>query len=116
MIEVVKKRGIDKPRIVHNKKLFWTIIILGIILIALIISIVINSKNNNIPDNSPEKECQQDSDCAPVCGCHSNSCTPVINKTECERVLCTQDCSGPLDCGAGYCGCVNGKCRVISNE
>jgi hypothetical protein len=22
-------------------------------------------------------------------------------------------CSGPLDCGAGSCGCVNGKCSVV---
>jgi len=27
--------------------------------------------------------------------------------------MCTMSCEGPIDCGAGSCGCVEGKCRVI---
>jgi len=29
--------------------------------------------------------------------------------------MCTAGCEGPLDCGAGSCGCVNGTCSVISS-
>jgi hypothetical protein len=120
MIEVVKKRGIDKPRLVHNKKLFWTIIVLGIILIILIILIVITGKNrginNNNSDNNSTNECNNDSDCVPVCGCHPDSCIAFNKKTECERMFCTQECSGPLDCGAGYCSCKNSRCSVINNN
>jgi hypothetical protein len=113
-LKVEKKEGIDKPRIVHNKKLFWIIIVLGIILIVLIIFIILNGKNtNNNLNNSPLKECSIDSDCVPACGCHPNSCVPIINRSQCERVICTQECSGPLDCGAGKCGCVNNRCGII---
>ena len=118
-MKIEKKEGIDKPRIVHNKKLFWIIIFLGIILIILIIFIVVNVKhdnNNSKGNNTNLKECAQDSDCVPVCGCHPNSCIPSANRTECERVICTQECSGPLDCGAGSCGCVNNKCSIIQSS
>lgn len=27
--------------------------------------------------------------------------------------MCTMSCEGPLDCGAGSCGCVNGTCSVV---
>jgi len=27
--------------------------------------------------------------------------------------MCTASCEGPLDCGAGSCGCVKGKCSVV---
>ena len=27
--------------------------------------------------------------------------------------MCTASCEGPLDCGAGSCGCVNRRCDVI---
>jgi hypothetical protein len=111
-MKIEKKEGIDKVRIVHNKKLFWIIIVLGIILIILIIFIILNVKHNN-PTNSTLKECSIDSDCVPACGCHPNSCVPKINKSECERLICTQDCSSPLDCGAGSCGCSNNKCSII---
>lgn len=116
MVEIIRKRGIEKVKLVHNKKLFWIIIILGIILIAIIIFIVANGKGNNPQYNISDKECQQDSDCVPVCGCHPSSCIAKDKRAECERVFCTQECSGPLDCGAGSCGCVNGKCDIISNN
>jgi hypothetical protein len=28
-------------------------------------------------------------------------------------MMCTAVCAGPLDCGAGSCGCVDGKCSII---
>ena len=29
------------------------------------------------------------------------------------RQACTAACLGPLDCGAGHCRCIDGKCQVI---
>jgi hypothetical protein len=119
-MEVIKKKGIDKPKLVHNRKLFWIIIFLGILLIILIIFIIIDQTHktkipdNNITNISGNSECVNDGDCSPVCGCHPSSCVPVDKKGQCERMMCTMECSGPLDCGAGRCGCVNNKCSVIN--
>jgi len=58
-------------------------------------------------------ECTTDADCVPVQCCHPTSC---VNKAAITRVcnlMCTQGCEGPLDCGAGSCGCTNGKCAVV---
>jgi hypothetical protein len=73
--------------------------------------------NNTTGDGGPGggklniTACTQDSDCVPAQCCHPTSC---INKTYKEvcTVLCTQSCEGPIDCGAGHCGCVNGTCGV----
>jgi len=118
MVEIVKKSGIKKPRLVHNKILFWIIIGLGIILIFLIIFIVINSKTNNTgnnPNNNSQKECEQDSDCIPGGCCHPTTCVSVDKKSVCKGMICTEDCSGPLDCKAGHCSCVNYKCIIIKS-
>lgn len=71
--------------------------------------------NNNNNNNNPG-ECRNDKDCSPVCGCHPNSCVLVNTKPDCKEMLCSMECSGPLDCGAGYCGCVNGKCNVVASK
>lgn len=109
-----KEKTEIKIRITHNKKLLWIILFLIIILVILIYFIMQNKKNNeNQKINS--QECQVDSDCTPSSCCHADSCVPLSKKPECERIFCSMVCSGPLDCGAGYCSCVNGKCQVISN-
>lgn len=105
-----KRKGI---KIEHNKRLFWTIIVLIIILGFLIYSIVKNNKETN---TGIIAECSADSDCVAVCGCHPERCIPTIKQKEkCPDIFCTQVCSGSLDCGAGSCGCVEGKCLVIPN-
>ena len=114
MVKIEKKRGLKKMRINHNKKLFWAIILLLIILSVLIYFIINNKPVNN--DENLEKECYEDKDCVPACGCHPDSCVPAAKRGECERLICTQECSGPLDCNAGYCGCVNNKCSVVDNK
>ena len=119
MLKVERKKGITKPRLVHNKKLFWIIIALGILLIAVIIFIVINEKNENPGNNSnniSEKECQQDGDCIPSSCCHATSCVPIEKKPDCKRMICSMVCSGPLDCGAGQCGCINNKCTIVKGK
>jgi hypothetical protein len=57
-------------------------------------------------------ECSGDADCVPAECCHPSSCIPGPRKTPCT-LLCTMSCEGPLDCGAGSCGCVNRTCRII---
>ncbi len=66
------------------------------------------------PQTADLKACSQDSDCVPSTCCHAPDCANrvAINRTVCT-LLCTDVCSGPLDCGAGTCGCVNGGCAVV---
>jgi hypothetical protein len=56
--------------------------------------------------------CIDDSDCVGATCCHPTSCINKAYKGVCN-LLCTQVCQGPLDCGAGHCGCVNNRCTVI---
>jgi hypothetical protein len=57
--------------------------------------------------------CTIDDDCVPYECCHPTSCINKANKGVCT-LLCTDVCQGPVDCGAGRCGCVNGRCSVVS--
>ena len=61
---------------------------------------------------SGEKACIIDADCVPKQCCHANECINISHKGVCDE-LCTNECSSPLDCGAGSCGCVAGTCQVI---
>jgi len=58
------------------------------------------------------QSCTTDDDCVPAQCCHPTSCTNKANKGVCN-LMCTMSCEGPIDCGAGSCGCVNGKCSVV---
>jgi len=60
--------------------------------------------------------CQTDEDCVPVECCHPTSCINEKYNPDCEGIFCTQVCQGPLDCGAGYCGCINNKCQVVPQK
>jgi hypothetical protein len=60
----------------------------------------------------PVTECTSDADCVPAECCHPSGCTAAAAKQPCN-LMCTMSCEGPLDCGAGSCGCVNKKCSVI---
>ena len=56
--------------------------------------------------------CTADTDCIPAQCCHPTSCMNQGSVRVCN-LFCTASCEGPLDCGAGRCGCVNGICSVI---
>ncbi|MFH1229051.1 MAG: hypothetical protein V1678_01330 [Candidatus Aenigmatarchaeota archaeon] len=64
------------------------------------------------PSISCNATCQSDSDCVPAQCCHPSSCINNAYKGVCN-LACTASCEGPLDCGAGTCGCVSGRCDVI---
>ena len=110
-MKMERKKGIGKIKITHNKKLLWVILVLIILLIGVI---YLGAKNNREGNLNNPKECSVASDCIPNSCCHATGCMPKENVSVCN-LLCTQVCSGPLDCGAGSCGCVKGKCAVVPN-
>lgn len=57
--------------------------------------------------------CTAYDDCVPAQCCHPSDCTGTASAPSCEGTVCTMNCEGPLDCGAGSCGCVDGTCAVI---
>ena len=59
------------------------------------------------------RSCTTDSDCVQEQCCHATSCINSAYKGVCT-VLCTNVCQGPLDCGAGHCSCINGRCGTAS--
>jgi len=95
-----------KIKIHHNTKLFWIIILL-LILLMVIIYLAYKSNEN------PESECIIDRDCVPNKCCHPDLCVSMDLTPDCIDVACTLECSGPLDCNAGKCGCIDNKCEVI---
>lgn len=57
--------------------------------------------------------CRSNSDCSPAQCCHPDSCIIRTQAPDCEGVFCTQECRlGTMDCGAGYCACIEGRCEV----
>jgi putative hemolysin len=64
-------------------------------------------------DASGASACSQDSDCVPAAVCHPSACINQAYIRPNGQMMCTMVCMGPLDCGAGSCGCVGGKCAVI---
>ena len=123
IMEIKRKKGVKKIRIEHNKTLFW--IIIALIFFLIILLIYTNSLNSKKVDEltceqanscyNASSDCQVDSDCIPASCCHPTSCTTKENVKPCN-LLCTQDCSGPLDCNMGHCGCVDNKCQVVKNK
>ncbi|MFA5173641.1 MAG: hypothetical protein WC438_00480 [Candidatus Pacearchaeota archaeon] len=134
------KRGI---KIHHNWKLLLIIILLIILSITLFyfgyknekgyyllnndgcVKIYVSDKELNNYDkvytnlDDCEKEintCSVDSDCVPDSCCHAQSCVSLDKKPVCDKVFCSQVCSGPLDCNQGSCECIKGKCGVKTNE
>jgi len=65
------------------------------------------------PTATPDyTRCTNDSQCVPAQCCHPTSCINAAYKEVCTE-LCTLECKGPIDCGAGHCACVDGTCKVI---
>lgn len=64
------------------------------------------------PSLSCNATCQYIDDCVPAECCHPSSCINRAYKGVCN-LACTESCEGPLDCGAGSCGCISGRCVVV---
>jgi hypothetical protein len=112
-MKITRKKGAKKIKIEHNKKLFVAIVIL-LIFLGSVIWIIIKDMNQ-VDEIITEDLCVVDEDCVPASCCHPDSCVIKEKAPDCSDAFCTAVCSGPLDCGAGSCGCVENKCEVISN-
>ena len=87
--------------------------IIGIVLGMIILAVLI-SKFAGTPPGDIVKECQSDSDCVKAGCCHSKSCVPISNASDCREIMCTQECEpGTLDCGQGSCSCIAGECSAV---
>lgn len=53
-------------------------------------------------------------DCVPAQCCHATSCVNKVAQKSCDGTVCTMNCDGPLDCGAGTCGCEQGTCVIVA--
>ena len=62
---------------------------------------------------SDSRSCATVEDCVPAQCCHPTSYTGTATAPHCGNVMCTMSCEGPIDCGAGSCGCVEGKCTIV---
>lgn len=94
----------------NKKGLAGMIIIIGIILVVGFFWF-----NGKLTDEKV-LECEVDEDCVRASCCHATECVLESKAPNCSGAICSMVCSGPLDCGAGSCGCVENKCAVVSNE
>lgn len=84
------------------------IVIFGL-LIAVVLVVGCVEEVTNI-----KKECTSDEDCVPAQCCHPTSCVSRDQAPDCSGIFCTEDCrGGTMDCGCGYCGCIDGRCEVV---
>ena len=91
-----------------------TIAIVGIVIAAIIIGVLAF-----MPGTSDKITgmCVQNSDCVPSQCCHPTSCVPRDQAPDCTDVMCTMHCApGTMDCGQGYCACIDGTCIAVIEE
>jgi len=71
----------------------------------------VGTKNEGCMYTIVPDSCRTDADCVPTECCHPSACENKRFKEPCN-VMCTMVCEGPIDCGAGSCACVGGRCAV----
>lgn len=124
MVKIERKIGIKKIRISHNKKLFWIIISLLVLLGILIFFIIAKKPEDNIKDT--EFACEKDSDCIKVqtgcCSCSmggEEKCVSNPEKQKYEDILRNCDkqtmCIAMFACNIESCSCVDNKCSIVNN-
>jgi hypothetical protein len=96
------------------KKLIVLLILMAVIVTSGCIKQSINiGKEETTTTTENKLSCQSKTDCVPATCCHPDSCINKNYKTVCN-VLCTQVCEpGTMDCGQGYCDCINYECKAI---
>jgi hypothetical protein len=106
-MKIIRKK-MGSIKIEHNRKLFWIILALILLLVAVIYFIVKNNEEIN-----PEKN-----KCVPATCCHATECVLAESLLApiCKNAICSMICSGPLDCGAGHCEFINNKCRIVPDK
>jgi len=67
--------------------------------------------------NDSKEELINDKGCVPSQCCHASECVSKQDAPTCSNSFCTMECrEGTMDCGAGHCEYLNGKCGVVWNE
>ncbi len=96
-----------------NKNGFFTGII--IVVVLLVVGFFwFTSQMEGDRETEEDERCVSDDECVPASGCHPSKCINQENYiAPSEQMFCSTVCSGPLDCGAGSCGCVNDKCEIV---
>ena len=65
-------------------------------------------------DNDDGYGCAAQGDCVPEQCCHPTSCVSKANAPDCAGVACTEECApNTMDCGQGYCDCIDDKCEAV---
>jgi hypothetical protein len=117
IMKLEKKESIEKIRISHNKKLFW--IIIGLIILLICLLIYIRHLNNSAGDIQIGEinltiSCDSNNDCVGSSCCHVASCINKNYAPDCSGIRCTQECvAGTLDCQQATCKCINKKCSIV---
>jgi hypothetical protein len=113
-----KKIGEKKVKVEYTKGLFYLIALLLISFVIVIFLAYSDNKKNEKNVNATTlnvTDCEEDLDCIPATCCHPDSCIIKQKAPNCDDSICTMVCSGPLDCGAGSCRCINNKCQITPN-
>ncbi|MCU0642214.1 MAG: hypothetical protein MUF61_01365 [archaeon] len=110
-------------------KKWWIIsaIIVAAIAVAVVLSVNYGAKQDDntkpaiskgdVPGDTTNLDCQQDSDCVPNACCHPKACTNKENAPGCRGIMCTMNCEPEtLDCGQGSCKCENNLCVARFNQ
>jgi len=114
----IEKKDVKKIKLQHNKKLFWLIIVLMIILICLVLYIKSEKQK-------AEKECIKNEDCVKVqttcCSCNMGGeemCASRKNASEYIPNCPTENrlCSAMYNCKIDSCKCEEGKCTFVKKE
>lgn len=129
-MNISRKKGLNKIRIVgHNKVLLYWIIALTILLIF-VIYLIVKIDNNPaskgiIIEKNASIECKSDSDCTKIqtscCSCNMGGKEICGNLEEKEyfetklKGICSQKiiCPAVYSCGIKSCSCSNNKCIEI---
>jgi len=124
-MKIERKKGLKSIKVTHNKGVFWTAVVLFVILIGIVVSIRIIGNNEHNSGNQTA-ECSSDSDCAIVqtsaCSCNMGGSDACIPKSESGKYNFSQPASpekGETVCAAVYnckiksCSCISGKCTGL---
>jgi len=116
-MKIERKKGLKGVKVHHNKGVFWTAVVLFIILIAVVVAL------KNMDRKARGVECSSDSDCVIVqtgaCSCSMGGSDKCASKSEAGNYSSVQPanpekgeiiCAAVFNCKIKSCSCVSGKC------
>lgn len=93
----------------EKKKVLFNLVILVVLIILVSIIFLVKTKSSFEEGNPFE--------CVPSQCCHASECVLKQDAPECTNSFCTAECrEKTMDCGAGHCEYLNGKCEVVWDE